>query len=170
MISLSLFLYLYNIWESSEAQKASDNIVDIIDETEDYSNDGYIEIDGYKYIGTLTISRFGLELPVMDEWSYSGLKIAPGRYSGDVTCNDMVICGHNYSRHFGKLKNLEEGDTIVYTTVNNLVYTYEVIEVTILQPTDVDIMLDQQDIDWDLTLFTCTYGGQARVTVRCKLI
>ncbi len=24
--------------------------------------------------------------------------------------------------------------------------------------------------DWDLTLFTCTLGGQTRVTVRCQLI
>ena len=23
--------------------------------------------------------------------------------------------------------------------------------------------------DWDLTLFTCTYGGQERYTVRCTL-
>lgn len=126
-----------------------------------------IEIDSYDYIGTLTVSRFGLELPVMSEWSYPGLKIAPGRYRGSVWTDDLIICGHNYERHFGNLKNLESGDEIIFTDVNNNVFTYQVEEVIILQPTDVEEMVSQESGEWDLTLFTCTIGGRTRVTVRC---
>ena len=38
------------------------------------------------------------------------------------------------------------------------------VQVETLAPTAVDEMTGG---DWDLTLFTCTYSGQARVTVRC---
>lgn len=42
---------------------------------------------------------------------------------------------------------------------------YEVTEVEELQPTEIGQMLES---GYDLTLYTCTYGGQSRVTVRCS--
>ncbi|MCD8354147.1 MAG: sortase [Clostridiales bacterium] len=184
LIILALSLFLYNKWEAKQAQDAAEEIALQIDEqieesdstpglsdTSNGESDGEmptIEIDGYDYIGTLTISRFGLELPVMSEWSYPGLKIAPGRYQGSVWTDDMIICGHNYERHFGNLKNLESGDEIIFTDVNGNVFTYQVEEVMILQPTDVEEMVSQESGEWDLTLFTCTIGGRTRVTVRCS--
>ena len=45
------------------------------------------------------------------------------------------------------------------------VWKYEVAAVDILAPTDVE---DMTAGDYDLTLFTCTYGGKSRVTVRCQ--
>ncbi|MCC8075675.1 MAG: sortase [Clostridiales bacterium] len=127
-----------------------------------------IEIDGYEYIGTLTIPTLELELPIMEEWSYPGLKIAPGRYTGSIWTDDLVICGHNYTWHFGNLKYLEAGDGLSFTDVNGNVLQYQVEEVIILQPTDVEEMISQASGEWDLTLFTCTIGGQTRVTVRCS--
>ena len=41
---------------------------------------------------------------------------------------------------------------------------YTVAEVTTLEPTAVEQMTDS---GYNLTLFTCTYGGKSRVTVRC---
>ena len=35
------------------------------------------ELNGWDYIGYLSIPSIGLELPVMSQWSYAGLKIAP---------------------------------------------------------------------------------------------
>ena len=40
---------------------------------------------------TRSIPSIGLELPVMDQWSYAGLKIAPGRYSGTTYADDLVM-------------------------------------------------------------------------------
>ncbi len=127
-----------------------------------------VALDGHTYIGILTVPALGLELPVMAEWSYAGLKIAPGRYSGSAETGDLIICGHNYARHFGNLKYLEPGDTLSFTDLSGTVFQYAVEEVVILQPTDVDEMISQQSGAWDLTLFTCTVGGQTRVTVRCS--
>ena len=44
-------------------------------------------------------------------------------------------------------------------------FTYSVAGIEILQPEEVDDMTSGQ---WPLTLFTCTYGGASRVTVRCE--
>lgn len=123
-----------------------------------------VEIDGYGYVGYLTIPALGLELPVMAEWDYARLRLAPCRYSGSTKTGDLVIAAHNYARHFGSLQTLLAGDEVRFTDMDGVVTVYEVAAVEILQPTAVEEMTAGE---YDLTLFTCTYGGQSRVTVRC---
>jgi sortase A len=72
---------------------------------------------------------------------------------------------HNYSRHFGKISKLNEGDTISFTDVDGVVTHYQVAAMDILEPTAVEVMTSGE---FDLTLFTCTYGGGSRVTVYCN--
>ena len=79
----------------------------------------------------------------------------------------MVIAAHNYKRQFGKISHLKPGDTVTFTDVEDNVYRYEVQTTETLGAYDVEKMITG---DWDLTLFTCTYGGQKRVTVRCSLV
>ena len=64
-----------------------------------------------------------------------------------------------------KLSNLQEGDIITFTDAVGNEFTYSVAGIEILQPEEVDDMTSGQ---WPLTLFTCTYGGASRVTVRCE--
>ena len=122
------------------------------------------EIDGHYYIGILEIPSLELSLPIMSEWSYPNLKLAPCRYSGSAYTGNFTIAGHNYGTHFGSLKKLKSGDRISFTDVKGRSFLYEVQAVETLEPTAIDDMLRDE---WDLTLFTCTFGGQARVTVRC---
>lgn len=121
-------------------------------------------IRGSSYIGILRISSLYLELPVMDEWSYDNLNIAPCRYSGSLYDDDLVICGHNYSAHFATLKSLTAGDTVTFTDMDGSRYDYTVSAVETL---DAMASYEMTSGDWDLTLFTCTVGGAARVAVRC---
>lgn len=123
-------------------------------------------IDGEEYIGYLTIPSIDRELPVTSTWSYPLLRIAPGRYTGSVYSHDIVICGHNYDRHFGEIKNLQEGAEVFFTDMAGNHFGYSVLEVEQLEPYDSEEMTSG---DWDLTFFTCTLGGAHRVTVRCKL-
>jgi sortase A len=125
-----------------------------------------VEIDGRAYLGRLDIPALGLSLPVLDSWSYSGLKLAPCRYSGSGADGDLVIAGHNYESHFGALKSLRVGDQILLTDGDGSQIVYEVAALEQLEPTDVDQMTAG---DWPLTLFTCTMSGTARITVRCIL-
>lgn len=123
-----------------------------------------VEVDGASYIGVVSIPVLDLELPVMETWSYPQLKIAPCRYAGSAYLNDMILCAHNYATHFGRLGNLIPGDEVVFTDVNGDAFVYEVALLETLEPTAVEEM---ESGGWDLTLFTCTLGGQTRVTVRC---
>lgn len=125
------------------------------------------EINGQKYIGRLEIPALNLVLPVMSEWSYPRLRRAPCRYIGSAYSRDMIVCGHNYNRHFGGLKNLVRGDQVVFLDEEETVFFYEVAAIQTLAPTANEEM---QSGEWDLTLFTCTVGGRSRVTVRCVLV
>lgn len=123
-------------------------------------------INGIDFIGVLRIPALELELPVISEWNYPNLKTAPCRYSGSTYLNNLIICGHNYTSHFGTLKNLWEGDIATFTDMDGNVFTYKMVERETLNPTDIEEM---ESGNWDLTLFTCTVGGQSRVTIRFEL-
>ena len=58
-----------------------------------------VVIDGYAYIGYLSMPTLDLELPVMSTWSYPQMKLAPCRYNGSIRGEDLVIMAHNYSNH-----------------------------------------------------------------------
>lgn len=126
-----------------------------------------LSVDGEEYIGYIVIPSLSLELPVMSGWSYPKLKQSPCRYSGSAYQDDLVICAHNYERHFGGLKDLQLGDEVYFIDVDGNLFTYSVAELTQLDPEDVEEMVSS---DWDLSLFTCTLGGQFRVTVRCERV
>ena len=126
-----------------------------------------IVIDGYAYIGYLSVPSLGLELPVMSAWDETRLKIAPCRYAGSTKSDDLVIAGHNYRRHFSPLKQLVPGDAVYFFDMDGVCSAYEVVVLESLPPAAVE---DMTAGAYDLTLFTCTYGGQNRFTVRCDRI
>lgn len=126
-----------------------------------------IALDGDEYIGYLELPTLGLSLPVMSEWSYPKLRTAPCRYQGTAQDGSLVILAHNYARHFGRLHELGVGDPVQLVGVDGRLYAYQVAALETLERTDVDAMLES---GYDLTLFTCTPGGQKRVTVRLTRI
>lgn len=120
-------------------------------------------IDGEEYIGYLEIPTLGLNLPVMSSWDYDKLKTAPCRYWGSAYDDTLVILAHNYRRHFSRLYALQIGAPVQFVDVNGRIHRYVVAAQEVLKPGDV---LEMVSSDYDLTLFTCTYGGATRVTVR----
>ena len=123
-----------------------------------------VPIDGRNYMGAIRFPALNLELPVLAEYTLPALRIAPAVYSGTPEGNDLVICGHNYRSHFGPLNRLSLGDEILMRTVDGRVYRYTVAATEIVSPLAVADVTNGQ---WDLTLFTCTLGGQTRFVVRC---
>ncbi|MCD8221356.1 MAG: sortase [Clostridiales bacterium] len=157
--------YRESLSDKEERFTDRDNEDTIVSETELSGDEAVTMIDGYDYIGILVIPSLGLELLVMAEWDYARLRIAPCRYTGSLETGDLVVSGHNYSRHFGRLKNLAAGEDVIFTDMDGNVCYYSVVETEILEPTAIEEMTDS---GYPLSLFTCTYGGQTRVTVRCE--
>ncbi|MCI8388908.1 MAG: sortase [Clostridiales bacterium] len=126
-----------------------------------------VKINDSGYIGCLTIPVLELELPIRSELDNAGLKLAPCRMAGSYKSNDLVIAGHDYKRHFGRLDLLQVGDVLRFTDMDGVDIVYMVSEIEILDGSAVDEMLSG---DWDMTLFTCTYTGRERLTIRCKRV
>ena len=124
-----------------------------------------VMLDGYEYVGYVEIPILGLKLPVMSEWDYTRLKVAPCRQFGSSRTDDLVIAAHNYESHFGRLKDLSVGDTVTFTDMEGIVNTYCVEKIETLNPNEVDAV---QNSGYDLVLYTCTKGGQTRITVFCN--
>ena len=123
-----------------------------------------VSIGEENYIGYLSVPVLGLDLPVMAEWSYPLLKKAPCRYTGATKTDDLVVMAHNYARHFGTIDTLSAGDEVIFTDMEGVITRYTVTALDVLDASAVEEMTAGE---YDLTLFTCTYGGQSRVTVRC---
>ena len=126
-----------------------------------------VEIDGNGYIGYVSVPVLEIELPVMSDWSYEKLRVAPCRHAGATYTEDLVIAAHNYDEHFGGLKDLQNGDAITFTDMDGDVFEYRVALVETVAPTAVAQVLDS---DYALVLYTCTYGGKTRVAVFCELV
>lgn len=124
---------------------------------------GTVTVNGYEYIGYITIPAINLELPVMAKWDYKRLKIAPCVHMGSYKSQDLVIAGHNFERHFGHIYKLGHGDLLILTTAEGTVRTYLCTQVLQLEPYEINKL---KSGDWDLTLYTCTYGGRHRIVVR----
>ena len=105
------------------------------------------EIEGNGYIGLLEIPALGLSLPVMSEWSYPNLKLAPCRYSGSAYTGNFTIAGHNYSTHFGPIGGLNAGNSITFTDMQGNRFAYEVQVVETLEATAVEDMVSEE---WEI--------------------
>lgn len=186
LIASALLVLLYNNNEDENAGRATEALMPVLQRAIDENIEAgegktslpldeaasdrempVVEIDGYGYIGYLSLPPLGLDLPVMSEWDYDRLKIAPCRQFGTVADNNLVIAAHNYRRHFGRLSSMKNGDLVTFTDMNGRVTAYTVESVGVLSPTDVEAV---QNNEWDLVLYTCTYGGASRVTVGCSRV
>lgn len=178
----AIFLTAYNFWDDRRAAAASgaameEVLLDISkaketleEEVPDYFVAPEMEmpknsVGKYDYIGVIDIPALGLDLPVIGELSYPALKAAPCRYAGSAYQDNLIIAAHNYSGHFGKIKRLQAGDEVFFTDMDGNLFSYQVVSMEVLKDTAVE---DMRSGGYDLTLFTCTYGGESRVTIRCE--
>lgn len=190
LFAAALALSVYNLWDDYRAEQSKEKLLEEYrDKNQNNSDegeqadesDGQIpdyqlnpemempeitleELDGAACIGVLEIPAIDLKLPVLSEWSYPLLKKAPCRYSGSAYLDNLVIAAHNYRTHFGKLKELEMGDEVIFTDAAGNRFEYKVAVVEALTPQSVE---DMTSGEWALSLFTCTLDGKNRVTVRC---
>ena len=186
MVAAAVFLMISNMRESRQAGTAAENMVaqmesletelpeQLASESEEFVPEyeknpememPTVEIDGQECIGTIEIPALELKLPVISEWSNEKLKKAPCRYSGSAYLNNLIIAGHNYRTHFSGIKYLKVDDEVIFRDTAGNEFSYSVSAIEKVDEHDIEEM---ESGDWDLTLFTCTKGGRARVAVRCK--
>jgi sortase A len=173
--ALAFYIFAYNRDEDISAGVSAANLLESVDaqitnvptEMTPTGEMKAVDVNGQSFIGIITIPAIDIRLPIQSEWSSENAKTSPCRYKGSVYTNDLIVAGHNYQRHFGKLNQLNSGDTVIVTDIDGRQYYYEVTYTETIGTYDVDKM---DEGEWDFTVFTCTIGGASRVTVRCEYV
>ena len=126
--------------------------------------------------GMLTIAKIGLTIPVLSEDTDYNLNISVAHVrgtSGPGEVGNYVIAGHHmrtYGRHFNRLSEIREGDTIEFQGVAAS-YSYKVYETLLVEPEETWV-LEPVDDERLITLVTCDYTKKPslRLVVRGKLV
>ena len=175
LILAALLLFLYNRSEDRRAGQEAESLLEdarsaiSANADPEEPQEEPVEEITYDYAGVIAIPDLSLELPVIDQWNYARLKVAPCRQSGAAADGDLVIAAHNYKSHFGYLDRLEPGASVIFTDMEGTVYRYAVEEIRQLAPEDAEDVSSVFSSEYPLVLYTCTPGGKARVAVgwRC---
>ena len=117
-------------------EPSMDEILESDDEP--YTTGPVTMVGDYEYIGVLDLPALNLSLPIMSDWDYERLKMAPCRQFGSAATDDLVIAGHNYINHFGSLGMLKAGDSVTFTDTDGAVNTYVVSETATISPTETE--------------------------------
>ena len=173
LILAALLLFLYNRSEDRRAGQEAESLLEDVRSSMAANADPEPQEEPaeeiiYDYAGVIVIPDLSLELPVIDQWSYARLKVAPCRQSGAAADGDLVIAAHNYKSHFGYLDRLEPGASVIFTDMEGTVYRYAVEEIRRLEPEDAEDVSSVFSSEYPLVLYTCTPGGKARVAVFCR--
>ena len=137
-------------------------------EAVDASNEMTVVVkNGWPYIGYLSLPTLKMDLPILSEWSFFNLGMAPCRHMGSTKSDDLVLCAHNYPTHFGKINQLKTGDAVYFTDMDGVRSDYTVVTLNIIGSDDIDLVTDPA---LDLVMYTCTYSGEERVMVGCQRV
>lgn len=124
-----------------------------------------LDVTGTGIMGYITIPRIGVELPIYHGTSDAVLQVAAGHLEGTSlpvggTSTHTVISAHRglpSAKLFTNLDQLEVGDTFTITVLDR-VLTYEVDRISIVLPTETDLLQPVEGQDY-VTLMTCTPYG-----------
>lgn len=168
-ILLAGLLLAHNLIEDYRAGSSAKAIVRTIEQAPKAKKSGKdaIKVNGTAYSGYLNFPTLNLTLPVASKWRFSQLEVSPATYTGTAKDRDWTVAGHNFVNHFGRLNQLKVGDKVYFEAASGQRYVYQVQKMEVLQPTAISKMVQSK---YDLSLFTCTYDGTTRFTVRCRLL
>lgn len=124
-----------------------------------------LDVTGTGIMGYITIPRIGVELPIYHGTSDAVLQVAAGHLEGTSLpvggeSTHAVISAHRglpSAKLFTNLDQLEVGDTFTITVLDR-VLTYEVDRISIVLPTETDLLQPVEGQDY-VTLMTCTPYG-----------
>ena len=127
--------------------------------------DDILNVSGTGIIGYVTIDRIKTELPIYHGTSEGVLQIGVGHLEGSSfpvggVGTHTVLSAHRglpSAKLFSNLDEMEEGDTFQITVLNR-VLTYQVDQIHIVEPGDLDDLQVDPEKDY-CTLMTCTPYG-----------
>lgn len=125
-----------------------------------------------KEVKTLEIPSIELEQYVLGETTEENLALAltqmnPNQTPGEGNFSIAGHRGYRGDRHFRQLSNVSDGDE-VRLTADGKTYVYEVNSISIVEPTQLEVLDDSDEAE--ITLITCTLSGEQRLIVKGVLL
>lgn len=176
VIGLIAIKYGRNHINDKENQKTVETFSRVV--TEDSQEN--VTMNGYKVIGVVKIPKIQIEYPILDIDTYNPeetkepMKISIVKYWGGKVneYGNLSIAGHNNydGTMFGKTKNLEIGDIVELTDLENNTIQYQIYDKFVTDPNDVTILATNDETIREVTLITCTNGNKNRLILKAKEI
>lgn len=123
------------------------------------------------YSNVLYIPSVGIKAKVFDDMDKSNLSRGVARDLNTVKIGEYgncVVAGHSslkYDCIFNKLKDLGIGEKIIAYAEDGVSYTYTVKYKYTVKPTETGILRTTDENIRQLTLYTCTDGGENRLVL-----
>lgn len=169
----------YHEWQQQKELRALDDALAMIEDESDSSESDY-EVADRKFtkeelesVYELEIPSIGLNQKVLGETTEENLNMSLAQIKQDQVPGEgnFTIAGHRGyrgDRHFRDLPNVENGEE-VHLTADGKTYIYEINKSEVIEATDVDVLDETGDKD-EITMITCTIGGQQRISVQGDLV
>ena len=125
--------------------------------------------EGYNVLGKIKIDKINVEQYILDSKEEGALKNGVIKLYGSSLNNYVNLClaGHNYDEVFGKLNELDLGDTITLVEKDNKETDYKIKEIISVDPTDLTPLI-QDDEKVSLTLITCENATTQRLIIKAE--
>lgn len=171
-----LFYLLYSYFSKLNENKKTNAIKEKYQVTALYSsNNNYDAIklsDNISIIGLIEIPSINISYPILSNSSKDLLKISVCRFSGPLPnrSGNLCIAGHNYknSMMFSKLFQLNIGDSIFITDLNNVKLEYIIYDKFKVKENNLECINDTNNIE--ITLITCNDNNNSeRIIVKAKM-
>lgn len=166
------YLGIYN--NEKEAQETISRIYDVAKNTNNPISEIDEQIQGHKVVGIIKIPKIDLEYPILETTTKETLNISITKFWGNKIndVGNVTLAGHNNlnGTMFGKLKQLEVGDIIELTDIQNVTLKYQVFKTYTIDPNDISCILPEQEDTREVTLITCKNGRKNRFIVKAREI
>ena len=132
------------------------------------------KINGHKVVGIINIPEVNLKYPILETTTEETLNLSITKFWGKEIneIGNVTLAGHNNLSGvmFGKIKNLKIGDVIELTDIQNVTLKYEIFKTYVIDPNDISCILPENESTREVTLITCTKGGNNRYIVKAREI
>ena len=124
----------------------------------------------YNILGEIEIPKINVKMYILDKTTNDSLNLSVTRFWGNGIheAGNFSIIGHNYKGMFRDLKELEIGDTFTLVDRTGRICTYVIYDIYIVEPDDVSCIEDTLLGQREVTLITCTTGGEKRLILKAK--
>ena len=132
------------------------------------------EIKGHKVVGIIKIPGIDIEYPILETTSVETLKLSITKFWGNKIneIGNVTLAGHNNlnGTTLGKADELEKGDIIELTDIQNVTLKYEVFDKYVIDPNDIKCILPVDENSREVTLITCENGDKNRLIIKAREI